>query len=102
MMLVDRLYRHRPLRAARDREGTNDISGRDIYLDEKLVHHADGVVPRPLRVHTTTVRHHARLRAADLRHRPQMHARDGARDVIAVKIEVGYESILPIRRDGDG
>ncbi len=74
----------------------------DLDLQQLVAVHAGDVDPAPGVVRLGAVRHVARREIGDVRHRAGLHHGDhvGAR-MVAVKIRIGDEGELPVRRESD-
>ena len=59
-----------------------------VDFDQHVVHHADGVVLRPVCAQSRSVRHRARLDARDLHHLIRGHHGYVGRDHLAVQVEI--------------
>ena len=78
---------------------TGDVELTRIDLDERVVHHADGIVFRPLWIETRSVRHDARRDARDLDHLIAIHDRHRGAHGVAVQIEIHGVDVRPVGRD---
>ena len=80
-------------------EAPGDLEAHGVHLDEFVVHHVHRVEPVALRVHPRSVRHDTGVNGGHLDHGPGLHHRDGARDVVAVEVEVDDVEQPRARRD---
>ena len=78
-----------------------DVELTRVDLDERVVHHADGIVLRPLRVETRSVRHDARRNARDLDHLIAVYDGHRRSNWIAIQIEVHRVHIGAVGRNLD-
>ena len=87
------------MRVGPEIEAPGDLEAHGVHLDQLVVHHVHRVEPVALAVHPRAVRHHAGVDGGHLDHGPGLHHRDGARDVVAVEVEVDDVEQPGARRD---